>query len=978
MQFRVLGPLQTRSSDGRLVRIGAVKPRLMLATLLLSANRPVSVDRLSEAIWGSRPPRSAASALRTYASALRDALSLRASESVSRLIAEPAAYRIELGTEDLDLLLFEELAAAGQKALAEGNAATAAAHLQRGLALWRGRTLEDLPLEAGFSADVTRLEELRLTTIETWVEVRLALGEHAELVTELRRHATAHPLRERLYGLWMRALYQNGQQAQALAAYRELRENLVRELGIEPGRPLQRLQRQILSGDPALDAPAPADPPVPVPRQLPRDVVGFIGRAPHLSRLQRLTRIGDRRPSPVLVAIDGVAGVGKSALAIRAAHRIADRFPDGHLYTDLQGSSHGPTPATPLSVLNSFLRALGGRDDVASLDEAAARFRDLTSGRRMLVLLDNARDARQVEPLLPAGPGCAVLITSRRALASLVHAARVHLDMLGTREAVAVLGKLAGRGRVAAEREAAVEVARLCGCLPLALRIAGARLAARPGWRVRTLADRLVHAQHRLDELQVGDIGVRTSFQVSLDTLWDSPDPQDRAAADAFPLLVVADGADLSVAAAARLLDRPESTTASALERLVDAHLLDSPEPGRYRLHDLLRLFALEHAAERYAEAQRRAALVRVLRWYQVVTRETLRLLRPGHLHPVLASGPAAHEVLADLRPVNTKQSALAWLNAERANLVSVIRQAVAVPDIPPDIPFAIAQALFGYFQLRGYWQDWIAVNEAVLPAAQRAGDLQAIGYAHRDLGVAHELRGDYEQSLTHLRAGLDALRRAGDRHGEAACLTSLAVIDDRQGRHDQALASTRQSLAIRRELGDVRGQAVCLSNLGVIHVRLGQYADAQSCYQDSLAIFRRLDDPSAAATVLTGLGEVYEEQGQYAEAVTSYDRSLRIVRGLDSPAVEASTLNALGRANRRLGRHDLALAHQQESLALTEPLGDRYYQAASLRELGATWRDLGRRDRAEQYWRRAAALFSELGVPEAAEVQQQLLDQAG
>jgi DNA-binding SARP family transcriptional activator len=978
MQFRILGPLQTRSTDGRLVRIGAVKPRLMLATLLLSANRPISLDRLSEAIWGGRPPRSAASALRTYASAIRAALSLGVPESVVHIVAEHAAYRIELGTDNLDLLLFEELVAAGHKAFADGNASTAVGYLQRGLALCRGRTLEDLPLEAGFAVDITRLEELRLNTIEAWVEARLALGQHAELVTELRPHVAAHPLRERLHGLWMRALCQNGHQAQALAAYRDLRENLVRELGIEPGRPLQRLQWQILNADPALDAPASSRSRVLLPRQLPRDVVDFVGRAAELSRLQRLMRTGDRRPNPVLVAIDGVAGVGKSALAIHAAHRVADRFPDGHLYTNLQGSSHGPGPAAPLSVLNSFLRALGGSDDIASLDEAAARFRDLTADRRMLVLLDNAHDVRQIEPLLPAGRGCAVLITSRRALAPLVDAVRVHLDMLTTRDAVAVLGRLAGRSRVATERDAAAEVARLCGCLPLALRIAGARLAARPGWQVRTLADRLNHAQHRLDELQVGDIGVRTSFQVSLDTLCDSQDPQDRAAADAFPLLAVLEGADLGTAAAARLLGRPESTAASALERLVDAHLLDSSEPGRYRLHDLLRLFALERAAERYTPAERTAAVIRALRWYQGLTRETLRLLRPGHLHPVLGAESAAPEGLGDIQPIDSTQSALAWLTAERANLVSVVRQAVAAPEIPPDIPFAIVQALFGYFQLRGYWQDWIAVNEAVLPAAHRVGDLQAIGYAHRDLGVAHELRSDYEQALTHLRAGLDALRRAGDRHGEAACLTSLGVVDDQQGRHADALAYTRQSLAIRRELGDVRGQAVCLTNLGVIHLRLGRYADAQSCFQDSLAIFQQLDDPSATAIALEGLGDVYESQGSYAEAVTSYQRSLKIARGLDNRAVVASTLNALGRANRRLGRHDLALAHQQESLAISEPLGDRYYQAASLQELGATWRDMGRRDRAEQYWRRAVALFSELGVPEAAQVRQQLLDQAG
>jgi DNA-binding SARP family transcriptional activator len=963
VQFRVLGSLQTRTGDGRLVRIGAVKPRLMLATLLLSANRPVSVDRLRDVIWGDHPPPSAASALRTYASALRGVLALSARGCTTRIVAGHAAYHIAVAGEDLDLLVFEELATAGQKALAEGDATGAAEHLQRALALWQGRALEDLPLEAAFEADIARLEELRLTVLEAWVGARLALGQHGELVTELRRYVAEQPMRERLYGLWMRALYREGQQAAALAAYRELRENLVRELGIEPSRPLPRLQRPILSADPTLDAPMPERRSIPIPRQLPRDAVDFVGRTLEQRWLRRILRSGNGRAAPVVAAIDGVAGVGKSALAIHAAHQVADEYPDGHLYADM----HGPGAVAPLSVLNSFLRAFGGTDEIASLDEAAARFRDLTAARRVLILLDNARDVGQIQPLLPAGPGCAVLITSRRALASLVDAEPVRLDVLDPGDSVTVLGLLAGPGRVGAEPEATAEVARLCEGLPLALRIAGARLAARPRWRVRTLADRLADAHHRLDELEAGDVGVRTSFQVSLDALGDSPDPRDRAAADAFGLIAVLDTPDLGVTVAARLLDRSVPEAESSMERLVDAQLLDSETPGRYRLHDLLRLFAQERAAQRYTVAERTAALLRALHWYQITTRETLRLLRPGHQHPVLAAGAV------EPQPFDSNRSALAWLTIERTNVLAAVRQALANPAVPPTIPFAIAQALFGFFQLRGYWLDWIAVNEAILPVAERLGDLAAIGYARRDLGVAHELRGDYERALTDIRAGLEVLRRAGDRYGEAACLTSLAVIDHRQGRYGDALEHTRASMAIRRDMGDARGQAVCLSNLGETQLHLGEYVQAQSCYRKSLAIFQRLGDRTAAAAVLSNLGNMYESQDRYADAVASYEQSLAITQELGDRAVEASTLHSLGRAYRRLGRYDAALARQQESLAITEPLGDRYYHAQCLRELGHTWRDLGHRDRAEQYWRLSLAHFAELDVPEAAEVRELL-----
>jgi DNA-binding SARP family transcriptional activator len=963
MRFRVLGPLQTRTGDGRLVGIGAAKPRLMLATLLLSANRPVSLDRLAEVIWGDRPPRSAASALRTYASALRGSLAL---DDDTRIVAGPGAYRIEVAPDDLDLLVFEELAAAGQKALADGDASTAAEQLQRGLALWRGRALEDLPVEGALDPDLAHLDELRLTALEAWVEARLALGQHAELVAELRPQVVAQPHRERLHALWMRILYRDGQPAEALAAYRELRERLVNDLGIEPSPPLQRLHRQILNADPALDAPAVDLSREARPRQLPRDTADFVGRTAELSRLRDLLLARADRTTPVIAAIDGVAGVGKSTLAVHAAHRVADDFPDGHLYADLRGASPGPGPLAPLSVLNAFLRAFGENDELTSLDEAAARFRDLTSARRVLIVLDNAHDARQVEPLLPAGAGCAVLVTSRRVLASLVDASPEHIDVLGADDAVAMLGRLAGTGRVAAEREAAAEVAGLCGGLPLALRIAGARLAARPGWRVRTLADRLAGTHRRLDELQVGDLGVRTSFQVSLDALGDSPDPRDRAAADAFPLLGVLDGVELGVPVAARLLDRDEPDAESALERLVDAQLLDSPVPGRYRLHDLLRLFAREQADERLEPAQRVAVLERALHWYQIITRETLRLLRPGHRHPVLA-GPAAPA------PFTSSRDALVWLSTERTNLVSAVRQGVATPGIPPAIPFATAQALFGYFQLRGHWLDWISVNEAVLPVAERVGDLQAIGYARRDLAVAHELRGDYERALAYLRSSLTVFQRAGDQYGEAACLTSLAVIDHRQGRYAEAVAHTRQSLVIRRDLGDTRGQAVCLSNLGEMYLRLDQYADAQSCFLDSLTIFHQLDDRSASATVLGNLGQTYEHQGRFTDAVASYEQCLAIVHALGDRAVEASTLHALGRANRRLGRLDAALLNQQEGVAITEPLGDRYYQAACLRELGSIWHARGDRDQAERYWRRALALFAALDVPDADEVRRLL-----
>jgi DNA-binding SARP family transcriptional activator len=972
VQFRVLGPLEIRTSDGQLVRVGAAKHRLLLAALLLSPNQLVSTDRLIEVLWSDRPPPSAANALRTYASALRSTLALTAAGSSSRLVAGNGGYQLSLAPHDLDLLVFEDLTARGQKAMADGDLAAATARLQRALALWRGRTLEDVSLDTGFAAELARLDELRLTAVEALVEAQLALGQHGAAVAELRPYATTLPLRERLQGLWIRALYHHGQQAEALAAYRTLRENLVAELGIEPSPQLQRLHRQILTADPALDPPpVTALQPVPVPRQLPRDPADFTGRALELARLGRLMRAGTESGPRAVIALDGVPGVGKSALAIHAAHRFADEFPDGQLYADLRGASPGPGPVAPSTVLTSFLRALGAADaETASLDEAAARFRDATADRRVLIVLDNASDAAQIQPLLPAGPGCAALVTSRRVLATLVGATATSLDVLSPADATTLLARIAGTRRVAAERDAVAEVARLCGYLPLALRIAGARLAARPAWRVRTLADRLSDAHRRLDELQLGDLGVRTSFQVSLDALVDGGDPQDRAAAEAFPWLGVLPGSDVGVAVAARLLDWPEADAEPALERLVDVQLLDSPAPGRYRLHDLLRLFAEERAAERYPPAERTAALLRVLTYHQDATREALRFVRPGHRHPVLTAGPP---VPPELLPFHTDREALDWVDVERANLVAAVLQALDDPAVPAAVPFAIAQAMFGFFEMRGYWLDWIRLNEAVLPVADRAGDLVASGHARRDLGIAHEMLGEYERAFGYLEVALAVFQRAGDRHGEAATLTSLGVIHHRLGRYELALDSTRQSLTIRHELGDVRGTAVCLSNLGQMHVRLGQYREAEACYVESQGIFERLGDRSSASSVLGNRAGVYENEGRYADAVDCYEQALEVIRELGDSLLKASTLHCLGRANRLLGRYDVALACLRDGLSVAEPLGDRYYQAECLRELGCTWHAAGDDARARTHWRSAFALFDELGVPEADEVRQLL-----
>ena len=829
---------------------------------------------------------------------------------------------------------------------------------------------------------VVGLSEQRLVVLGQRIEAELATGRHGELVAELRALCERYPLREGLWAQLLTALYRSGRQADALAAYRRVRGLLAEELGIDPGPELQRLHQAILTGDPALEAPHPPTPPVPAPvrpraagtpSQLPMDVADFVGRSNLVVHIEAL--LGDDQLVRV-VALSGPPGVGKTALAVHVAHRLRARFPDGQLYVDLHGATAGLRPLAPLEVLGRLLRALGA-DPAAiptGLEEASAAWRSQVAGRRLLVVLDNAADATQVAALLPGSAGCGVLVTSRRALVGLPGAVLLELEVLAPGEAAALLGRVAGPARVAAEPEAAAELVRCCGGLPLALRIAGARLAARPTWPVAALAERLADTQGRLDELALAEIGVRASLSVSYEQLHASDVPADRAAAQAFGLLGVLDGPELGVLGVARLLDQPEDAAERALERLVDAQLLETPAPGRYRLHDLLRLYARELACEQHPEPERTAALTRALGLYVATAWQTFELLRPGDHR--LASRDARWG--KDELEFADEQAALDWLEAERANLLAAVEQAATTPGVPAEIAIQLAHALFGFFVVRSHRDDWVRVNQTALRVARRMGDLAAQAQAHNDLGIAYELQGRYDHALASLQESLALRRRLGDRLGLAAGLGNLGLVYQRQGRYEQALVCQQESLALYRELRDRRGEATSLTNLGDVHMHQGQYAEALVCHQESLAIDRELGDRRGQAVNLCNLGKVCERLGRYAEALAFQQESLAIDRELGDPYGEAESLNGLGVVYRRVERYDQALAFQQESLALRRELGDPHAEAESLRELGVTLRALDRLEEARAHWLEALAIFEQLGTSDAEQARILLADLPG
>ncbi|NAS20953.1 hypothetical protein GT755_04540 [Herbidospora sp. NEAU-GS84] len=614
MRFRVLGTLEVRSDGHRVVRLGAAKQRVLLAVLLLHVNRPVHVDRLVDALWPQRPPRTAAVALRTYVSALRQVLGLAGRAEPPLLSTVPGGYEIRLTAADLDLLTFEDLAAQGRRALTAGRPGLASERLRGALGLWRGRPFEDVALDPRLEAELIRLEERKLAAQETWIESQLALGHHDDLLADLGALVAEQPLREHLHAQWMLALYRSGRQADALRAYRDLRRRLNVDLGIEPSPPLQRLHQQILGGHADLAAPA-GTPPV-VPRELPRDIASFTGRTAEIAFLDEIATVPDaaeaRGSSPVIGAVDGMAGVGKTTLAVHVAHRLADRYPDGQLFVDLRGFTRGGAPVDPGDALDQLLRSLGVPGDRIPHDPGAraSLYRTRLAGRRVLVLLDNVATEAQVRPLLPGSPTCLVLITSRRRLAGLEDVRPLSLDVLPRADAVTLFARTAGEQRVSGEAPGLLaEIVELCGRLPLAIRIAAARLRIRPGWTPAHLADRMRDHQHRLGELEVGPLSIAAALDLSYHHL--TPGQQDM-----YRLLGLHPGPDIEPRAAAALVGTTVEHAGRLLDDLVDAHLLQEPAPGRYRFHDLPRAHASATLADEDTDHDRQEALTRLFDHY--------------------------------------------------------------------------------------------------------------------------------------------------------------------------------------------------------------------------------------------------------------------------------------------------------------------------------------------------------------------------
>jgi DNA-binding SARP family transcriptional activator/Tfp pilus assembly protein PilF len=967
MRFRLLGPLEI--FDGASwARLGAAKPRTLLAILLLRSNQLVPADELIDQIW-PRPPETATNLLHQYVGRLRRTL---CDPGAQLLVTRAPGYQLVVADPgDLDAGRFARLAAEGQAALAAGRAPQAAGLLREALGLWRGPALVDIPPAPLVSAEADRLEEQRLVAVEDRIAAELACGQHSSLVGELRLLVAAHPYRERLWSLLLQALHRSGRVREALAAYRDLYALLKTELGIQPSAELKLLHRQLLTRDPmpvlaVSAAPASAQPgraalrapgvTTAIPRQLPPDTAGFTGREGELACLDGwLAETAGQPSAAVISAVSGTAGVGKTALAVRWAHRAAGRFPDGQLYVDLRGYDPDQ-PMTAAAALARVLAGLGvaGPDVPLELDDRAARYRSELAGRRMLVVLDNAATVEQVRPLLPGSGSCAVVVTSRDSLVGLVavHGARrLDLDLLPPAEAVVLLRRLIGP-RVDAEPAAAVALAALCARLPLALRVAAELAASRPTSSLAELVADLGDRQHRLELLDGGGdphAAVTVVFSWSTQHL---PAP----AARTFRLLGLHPGPDIDPYAAAALAGTGLEPARHTLDLLTRAHLIDPTGTGRYGMHDLLRGYATQLALTQDTEVDRTAALDRLFDYYLATAAVAMDRLYPAEAdrRPRIPAPATPAPVLAD------PDTARTWLDAERSCLVAVAAHGAA--HARPTHTTRLSRTLYRYLE-SGHYPDALAIHGHAHHAAEQAGDLVGQAHALRDLGATYPPLGGYGLAAEHLHRALVLFRQAGDRPGEATALTTLGNLQARLGRNTLAADHHQQARALFRRAGDRTGQAIALANLGAVQGRLGRYRQAGGHLRQALTLFRRLDNPFGQAHALNNLGLVEEKLGRRQLAANHLQQALTLVRRLGNLAYQAHVLDSLGTLHIHLGQPEPAAEQLAQALTLYRTIGDRHGQAQALNSLGEAAYTTGDPTTAITHHTNALTLATEHGI---------------
>jgi DNA-binding SARP family transcriptional activator len=1002
VRYRILGRLDV--FDGTAWSpLPAAKQRTLLAQLLIHANRFVSADALIAELWGEQAPPSAAKSLQVYVHRLRRTLG----PGDDPLLTRPGGYELTVAPGVLDAHRFSALAEDGRTALAENRPEAAVETLTRALELWRGRAFADVPPTSAVLAEAARMEESRLAAWQDLADAKLATGQHEVLCSELQALLAEQPLREPLWAKLMLALHRSGRRSDALRAYATARRTLLDELGVEPGEELREVNRTVLAGDSLVESEGEGEGDgegayggrQAVGCQLPARVPDFTGRQSQLTTVLEL--LGDTGPeapaAPPMVVVTGVAGSGKSSFAVHSAHLLRHAYPDGQLYADLRASTGAPVEAG--EALAALLKTLGvtGAALPDSPEERANLYRAELADRRALVVLDNAVSERQVRPLLPGTGDSAVLITSRGGLSGLEGALRVSLGLLPEAEACALLAGAVGDDRTRKDAEAASRIARQCGHLPLALRIAGARLSTRPHLSAARLADALADERRRLDELVAGDLEVRASISLSYEAL--GPDHQR-----ALRLLGLLDVPALPGWVVGALLDCPPADGERALDALLDNHLVEvaATDPAgepRFRLHDLVRLYAHEQAAAVDPADERAAALHRVCAAYLELARQADAALAAGFAGSVPAA-PSPWPLPETLRE-HVRKAAQEWFDTERTTLCALIRQA------EPPLAWRLTASLANYFEAAAHFDDWRDSHAAGLSAAVSSGDRLGEAVMHRNLGELSTAQDRYGEAVESFERSLRAYAAHGPADaGEAAAAAGLGVLLRLRGRYDDAAAYLERGILEARATDNLRAAAYAHCGLGTVLLERGEAAAAQREFGRSLVLARdsgyrmgeyaaqrclglaelaagRLEESrehlETALLLATGqgnrVGEIHVQQwlghladvtGDKARAGTLLAECLLAYRQFGERFGEALTLRAQADLLLHEGRHSKALTAVRRSLSIWQRLDSPYWTARTLDLLTEVHAAEGPDARVArvQAMRQAAALRRAVGLP--------------
>ncbi|GAB3966238.1 BTAD domain-containing putative transcriptional regulator [Plantactinospora veratri] len=1015
IDIRLLGPMQVLI-DGSPMPSGPPKQKAVLAMLAIRPGRLVTVEELIDELWPEAAPASAVANTRGYAASLRRIFD-RLNSTKGLLVRCGPGYQLRAEPDDIDLLGFEAECERAGEAVAAGGLSDADDLFCRAEQRWRGPMLSGVPLGPVLSARRTSAIEQRLGLVEQWAELCLATGRPRQAITMLREHLRANPLRERGHALLIRAHYEDADVPAALNAFATARALLIDQLGIDPGEELERLHKAVLNRDLPItlrvetrsSVPVRAtDPTVvsPIRRAdraseaptswLPRPLADFTGRTDAVLRLMTTAEHADPATA-VVQMIDGMPGIGKTALAVHVATKLTARYPDAQLFIDLQG--HSPArPVDPAAALVTLLRQLGvpaGRIP-AELEHRIALWRSELAARRVIVVLDNAGGRDQVEPLLPAAPGTLVLVTSRRRLLAGDGNPPESLAVFDEEDSINLLARVAGRDRLRAEPEAAAAVARRCGYLPLAIRLAGARLTHRPGWRVADLAQRLDRGGHVLGELFAEDRTVAAVFALSYEPLRE---PVKRV----FRLLGLYPGEHFGTGAVAALADLSLAEASLVLDELVDRHLVEEPRVDRFRLHDLLRDYAEQLLTVALEPADRRLAIHRLLDHYLHLALVANRTVEPVALADQLGlDSPMRPDLVAAFSSVGPD-----WLEEERSNLLCLIR--VAVEGRHLDEVWRLARVVWRFYFIRGYHDDILETQRHAVEAADSLGNLSASAAAHNYRAYAWLQIGDPQRALRDLKRAIEVRKSVDDRQGMCISRTNLAIVYCQLGRLTESLAIYRQSLADRRRwaidassvlpsygwslmlLGEYREAlsvhrlhlyvsriaqrpfdvALALTNIGAVRVRLGQHERAIRYLRAALWLKDRTGNPYGLPFALDNLGTAYRELGRLDEARQRYELALATATRRGESLSQAAALNGIGLTLAALGMPTKALDYHREALTLATRASYPYEQGRAL----AAMAGLETQDPAEarRHWERALAIFRKMGVPERFEVERKL-----